>query len=125
MGDKRVLVVDDAHTVRLYHRQALERAGFSVEEAGNGLEALEKALTTRFDALLVDVNMARMDGCTLVCSLRADPSIHPMPIIMISTEDGAEVRDQAYRAGANSYLVKPVRSEELVLQVRLATGGRP
>jgi len=61
---KRVLVIDDATTVRLYYRQILEARGFAVEEAGNGYEGLEKALAGQFDLYVVDVNMPKMDGYT-------------------------------------------------------------
>ncbi len=67
---KRVLVIDDAALVRLYYRDALEGAGFEVDEALNGLEALEKLLTTPADLLIVDVNMPQMDGFTFLRTLR-------------------------------------------------------
>ena len=63
---RRVLVVDDASLVRLYYRDALERAGFEVDEALNGLEALEKLLVAPVDLLIVDVNMPQMDGLTFL-----------------------------------------------------------
>ena len=67
---KRILVVDDASLVRRYYRDALERAGFEVDEALNGLEALEKLLASRSDLLIVDVNMPQMDGLTFLQALR-------------------------------------------------------
>ena len=63
---KRILVVDDASLVRRYYRDALERAGFEVDEALNGLEALEKLLGEPVDLLIVDVNMPQMDGMTFL-----------------------------------------------------------
>ncbi|RYE51945.1 MAG: response regulator, partial [Rhizobiaceae bacterium] len=66
----KVLVVDDANLVRLYYREALELAGFEVEEALNGLEALEKLLLDPVDLLIVDVNMPQMDGITFLRALR-------------------------------------------------------
>jgi two-component system, chemotaxis family, chemotaxis protein CheY len=120
---KKVLVVDDATTVRMYHRQVLEQAGFEVDEAVNGYEALEKALTAGFDALVVDVNMPKMDGYTLLKSLRAEQGLRLVPALMVSTE--AEVRDsdEAYLCGADAYMVKPVRPDELVAVVRMLTAG--
>ena len=59
---KRILVVDDSSLVRLYYRDALEKAGFEVEQAINGIEAMEKVLVQPFDLVIVDVNMPRMDG---------------------------------------------------------------
>ena len=59
---KRILIVDDAATVRMYHRGILESAGYAVEEAMNGIEALEKALEAPFDLYVVDVNMPKLNG---------------------------------------------------------------
>ena len=59
---KRILIVDDAATVRMYHRNILESAGYSVDEALNGIEAIEKAFQESFDLYIVDVNMPKLDG---------------------------------------------------------------
>ena len=66
----RVLVVDNSSLVRLYYRSALEKAGFEVEQAINGIEAMERTLSQPFDLVIVDVNMPRMDGFTFVRALR-------------------------------------------------------
>ena len=122
---RRALIVDDAVTVRMYHRQILERAGFEVDEAENGVEALEKALVTPYDLLLVDVNMPKMDGYTFLKEVRSTPELRAIPAIMISTEAERRDQEQAYRVGANLYLVKPVRPEALSLRATLmaARGG--
>jgi len=117
----QVLVVDDAATVRLYHSQLLTTAGFEVSEAVNGLEAVESAMTTDFDLFLVDVNMPIMDGYACVQTLRGDSVGTSAPIIMISTEAGAEDADRAYAAGANLYMVKPVKGDRLVRMVGILT----
>jgi two-component system, chemotaxis family, chemotaxis protein CheY len=119
----RVLVVDDAGLVRLYYRTALERAGFRVEEALNGLEALEKLATMPFDLLIVDVNMPQMDGITFVRSVRSQPlPLASTPALMISTEAGAQDMAAAVAAGANYYLVKPVDPEMLAGYCALLCG---
>jgi two-component system chemotaxis response regulator CheY len=121
----RVLVIDDANLVRLYYREALERAGYAVDEALNGLEALEKLLVQTADLLIVDVNMPQMDGFTFLRTLRRQPS--PMagtPALVISTEAALHDKDAARRAGANFYLVKPVTPEALIVWADLMT-GRP
>jgi two-component system chemotaxis response regulator CheY len=121
------LVVDDATTVRLYHRGILERAGFAVAEAMNGLEGLERALSgvAPPDLLLVDVNMPRMDGYAFLRAVRLEPSLRDCPAIMISTEAAAQDADQAFAAGANLYLVKPVRPEALARAARALVGLQP
>jgi two-component system chemotaxis response regulator CheY len=118
---KHVLVVDDAATVRMYHRGILEFAGYMVEEALNGIEALEKALETPFDLLLVDINMPRLDGFGFLKELRRQPIPQP-PAIMVSTEAAAGDEKSAYRAGASCYLLKPVRPAQLLAHARLMLG---
>ena len=118
---KRVLIVDDAATVRMYHRGVLESGGFAVEEALNGIEALEKALETRFDLLLVDINMPKLDGFGFLKEMRRQEIPQP-PAIMVSTEAAARDEMAAYRAGANCYLVKPVRPLQLLAHARLMLG---
>lgn len=109
----KVLVVDDAATVRMYHTRLLGAAGFDVAEAANGLEAVEAALSTPFDLFVVDVNMPKMDGYSCVSTLRSPTVGSAAPIMMISTEDRPGDADRAYAAGANLYLVKPVSAERL------------
>src|SRR5215208_3193616 len=116
--DKRVLIVDDASLVRLYYRDALQRAGYSVEEAINGLEALEKLLVAPADILIVDINMPKMDGLTFLKSLRRQPMpLGATPAIVISTEAASQDFEAARRAGANFYLVKPLAQDILTRYV--------
>ncbi len=119
----RVLVVDDAATVRLYHGSVLRDAGWDVAEAANGYEALEAALLSEYDLFLVDVNMPRLDGYALVEALRRDALSRTAPVVMISTEARDGDAERAYAAGANLYLVKPVAAEQLVMTARVLTGA--
>lgn len=118
---KRILIVDDAATVRMYHRNILESAGFTVDEAMNGIEALEKALQAPFDLYIVDVNMPKLDGYGFLRQLRGE-AVPQAPAIMVSTEAAANDKTSAYRAGANLYLVKPVKPAQLLTHVRLMLG---
>lgn len=118
---KRILIVDDAATVRLYHRNILESAGYTVEEAVNGIEALEKTLQTPFDLYVVDVNMPKLDGYGFLKEMRSQ-ELAQAPAIMVSTEAKTGDRQQAYRAGANLYLIKPVKPDELLIYVHLLLG---
>jgi two-component system chemotaxis response regulator CheY len=120
----RVLVVDDSALVRLYYRSALEKAGFVVQQAINGIEAMERVLSEPFDLVIVDVNMPRMDGFTFLRSLRSGVAeVATLPALIISTE--SEMRDvaEAREAGANFYLVKPVAETELVRHVCVLAGA--
>jgi two-component system, chemotaxis family, chemotaxis protein CheY len=121
----RVLVVDDAALVRLYYRGALERCGFEVEEAMNGLEGLEKVVAAPFDLLVVDVNMPQMDGFTFVESVRNLPlPLGSTPILITSTESGPQDFAAARTAGANFYITKPVAPEQLTEYARMLCGAR-
>jgi two-component system chemotaxis response regulator CheY len=121
---KRILVVDDSSLARLYYLSALEKAGFDVEQAINGIEAMEKVLSLPFDLLIVDVNMPRMDGFAFLRSLRSgDSNVASIPAMMISTESEKHDFAAARAAGANFYLVKPVAEVELVRHVVVLTGG--
>lgn len=119
---KHILIVDDAATVRMYHRGILEEAGYQVDEAINGVEALEKALSTPYDLYLVDVNMPKLDGYSFVRELRSCNTIAQAPAVMVSTEAKLSDQIKAYEAGANLYIIKPTRPEVLLSHVRLLLG---
>lgn len=118
---KRILIIDDAATVRLYHRNILESSGYAVDEAVNGIEALEKALQRPYDLYVVDVNMPKLDGYGFLKEIRSQEIVQA-PAVMVSTEADADDRQRAYRAGANLYLIKPVKPEGLLTYVRLLLG---
>ncbi|MCV2348325.1 response regulator [Paucibacter sp. Y2R2-4] len=118
---KRVLIIDDAATVRLYHRLILEGAGYQTDEAINGIEALEKVLQSSFDLLLVDVNMAKLDGHGFLRQLRR-LDVPQMPAIMISTEASEDDRRLALESGANLYLVKPLKPDQLLASAAILLG---
>jgi two-component system, chemotaxis family, chemotaxis protein CheY len=107
---KRILIVDDAATVRMYHRNILD-----------GIEALEKTLQTPFELYVVDINMPKLDGYGFLRELR-DQDVAQAPAIMVSTESEGHDHQQAYASGANAYLVKPVRPEQLLIHVKLLIG---
>jgi len=121
---KRVLAVDDAGLVRRYYRNILEGAGYEVDEAINGLEAIEKLLKASVDLLIIDINMPQMDGLSLLRYLRRQPApLCAIPALVSSTEAEAHDMEAARAAGANLYLVKPVKPETLVQYAALLTGG--
>ena len=123
MMAQHILIIDDAATVRMYHRQILETAGFHVQEAINGIEAMEKVLlaSPAFNLYLVDVNMPKQDGYGFLNELRRLNGTQ-VPALMISTESQEIDREQALQAGANFYLVKPIKPDVLLGYVRLLLG---
>lgn len=119
---KSILVIDDAATVRMYHRSILEASAYAVDEAVNGIEALEKALTKTYGLYLVDVNMPKLDGYSFIRQLRGRSDMPQAPAIMVSTEAQAIDEERALEAGANLYMIKPLRPEALLAHVRLMLG---
>ncbi|MCD6320515.1 MAG: response regulator [Candidatus Desulfofervidaceae bacterium] len=117
---KKVLVVDDSRFVRNFHTNLLKAAGFKADGAMDGVEALEKALSNKYDLILSDINMPNMDGIVFVEKYRQ--SDNETPIIMISTQAEAANKEKAIQAGANLYIVKPVKPNTLVLHVKMLVG---
>jgi two-component system chemotaxis response regulator CheY len=125
----RILIVDDAATVRLYHRKILADAGWHTEDAANGVEALERvhsqAAGSVFDLYVVDVNMPRLDGYSFVRELRRLGAAHQAPVLMVSSEAQRRDASAALEAGANAYLVKPALPHDLLLTAALLLGDAP
>ncbi|MBF0288077.1 MAG: response regulator [SAR324 cluster bacterium] len=120
---KRVLVVDDSAIVRNIHSFMLKSDGFDVEEASNGYEAMEKLLESTFDLIVTDINMPKMDGYALCEAVRKENEYANTPVIIISTESEADDKLKGFKAGANLYIVKPVKSEELIQHANMLVGG--
>lgn len=119
----RVLLVDDAATIRHYFSTVLHHAGFEIDEAENGVEALEKALNGRFDLLLVDVNMPRMDGITFLRRLHDHQQTVQIPTVVATTEVSRSVMRDALATGAACVLRKPVDPERLTRIATRLTGA--
>jgi two-component system sensor histidine kinase and response regulator WspE len=105
-GRRRVLVADDSITVREVERQMLRRLGHDVEVAVDGLDAWNRLCAERFDLLVTDVDMPRMNGIELVRTLRRDPRFAHLPVAIVSYKDRPEDRAAGLDAGANAYLTK-------------------
>jgi len=120
----RVLIVDDASLIRLFYGEVLRGAGFEVDEALNGLEALEKLLLAPAGLIVLDVNMPRMDGMTFLRTLRrGDQPLAATPVLVTSTEAAPRDTELARAAGANFYLVKPVSPDLLIKHAALLHAG--
>ena len=101
---KKILIVDDSLTVRMYHRQILDKAGYECDEAENGMEAIEKAQKNDYALFLVDINMPVLDGYSFAKRLRNGEG-STAPIIMVSTQSEEMDMDLAYESGASMYLI--------------------
>jgi chemosensory pili system protein ChpA (sensor histidine kinase/response regulator) len=112
-----VMVVDDSLTVRRITQRLLEREGYRVVLAKDGIEALERLGGERPRVMLCDIEMPRMDGFELVRSLRADPERRGIPVIMITSRIAQKHRDHAAALGVEHYLGKPFAEEALLALV--------
>jgi two-component system chemotaxis response regulator CheY len=102
-----ILAVDDSASMRQMVAFTLKGAGYNVIEAADGQEALDKARGASVDLVLTDQNMPKMDGITLVKSLRGLPSYSGTPILILTTESSDEMKAKGKAAGATGWLVKP------------------
>jgi chemosensory pili system protein ChpA (sensor histidine kinase/response regulator) len=116
-----VLVVDDSITVRRVTQRLLQREGYRVALAADGLQALERLQQERPAVVLSDIEMPRMDGFDLARNIRADRSLAGLPIIMITSRIAEKHHDHARTLGVNHYLGKPYSEDELLRLVRSYT----
>jgi two-component system chemotaxis response regulator CheY len=114
---KKVLVVDDSETIRQQVGRALEQAGFSVVEASDGIEGLDRLAQHEFSMVILDVNMPRLNGLDLLDRLKADPKTAEIPVLMLTTEAHQAMIERAKKAGAKGWIIKPVKMELLVSAV--------
>lgn len=112
---KRILVVDDSLTVRELQRKLLEHHGYQVDVAVDGMDGLNALRQTRFDLVVSDVDMPRLDGIELVRRIRQDPSLKNVPVMILSYKDREDDRQRGLEAGADYYLTKgSFQSEALI-----------
>lgn len=109
-----VLVVDDSITVRRVTQRLLQREGYRVTLAADGLQALEKLQTERPTVVLSDIEMPRMDGFDLVRNIRSDVRLSDLPVIMITSRIAEKHREHARELGVDHYLGKPYSEDELL-----------
>jgi len=111
---KRVLIVDDSPSVRKLVEFTLKSKGFEVTPAEDGLQALELMGKEQFDAIILDINMPRMDGLKFLEKMRPDDAYASTPVIVLTTEGLEEDRDRAMELGATAYMVKPFKPTQLL-----------
>ena len=109
----KVLVAEDHEDTRSLLRTLLERRGFTVVEAGDGLEAVDAAERERPDLILMDGGLPRLDGIAATRRLRNSPKVSSVPIVFLSGHAGSEHRAAALDAGCDEYVVKPFDIERL------------
>ncbi len=112
---KRILVVDDDTSILRVFKSILEKEGYTVETAETGKDALKKIKKVKFGVCLVDVKLPDMDGTELLLKMPNDPKTIKIIVTGFSTD---EVGKKAADYGADDFLVKPVKTEELIVAVR-------
>lgn len=116
LNRKRVLVVDDSLTVRELERKLLDNRGYLVDVAVDGMDGWNAVRTGRFDLVITDIDMPRMDGIELVSLIKKDPHLQGLTVMIVSYKDRAEDRLRGLEAGADYYLTKGSFHEETLLQ---------
>ena len=119
---RTILAVDDSPSIRQMVVFTLNGAGYEVFEASDGQDGLEKALARRADLVLTDQNMPRMDGITLIQSLRKLSEYSVTPILVLTTESSEEMKARGRAAGATGWLIKPFDPKRLIEVVRKIIG---
>ena len=113
------LVIDDSRAMRKGLGKILGDLGFSVVEAGNGQEALERMQAEAVDLALIDWNMPVMNGYEFLQAVRAQPVWSGVRLMMVTTETGIEEMTKALAAGADEYVMKPFTRSDLVCKLGL------
>lgn len=114
----RVLVVEDDPETRRYYRSVLERGGFVVEQAHNGLQALDKARAQPPDLVLTDIAVPGLDGIALCRHLRGEAGTRDVPVLAVTGYDDRQYNTRALDAGANRILLKPLDADTLLAAAR-------
>jgi two-component system sensor histidine kinase and response regulator WspE len=122
---KRVLIVDDSITVREVQRQILSNRGYQVDVAVDGLDGWHLLRNGEFDLVISDVDMPRMNGIDLVRSIKQDPRLRDVPVMIVSYKDREEDRRRGLDAGANHYLTKSEFHDEVLLHAVIDLIGDP
>jgi CheY-like chemotaxis protein len=118
-----VLVVDDSPSVRRVVSNMLKMAGWEVQTARDGLETLEIAAKRKPAAILLDIEMPRMDGYELIATLRSQDHYKHLPIIVLTSRAANKHQQRAVQLGADAYLVKPYQDEELLRTLNTLVRG--
>lgn len=114
---KIVLVVDDCRTTKKIVSLYLNNAGLKTIAAGNGVEAIEKLVTSEVDIIISDLNMPQMDGTGLIEWVRNNPSYRDIPIVILTTENDNIRKSELLNKGATAFLTKPITKDNLIAEV--------
>lgn len=119
-----ILVVDDDKFVRRILRDAFEQEGMICHEANNGLEALRMAREIHPDAVILDVMLPGLDGYKICRMLKYDENFADISVVMVTSRARQSDRETGYHTGADQYITKPFKPEEVVTAVKQLAGSR-
>ncbi|WP_019956143.1 response regulator [Yoonia vestfoldensis] len=119
----RILAIDDSRTIRSLLTQTLQNAGFEVSTAVDGVDGIEKFRHEDADLVITDVNMPNKDGFEVIADIRGGTRNRTVPVLVLTTESGAALKERARKAGATGWIVKPFDDEALVAVIRRLTGA--
>ncbi len=111
---KKILTVDDSPSVRKMVEFTLKAKGFAMEGAGDGIEAYERLEEEEFDAIILDINMPRMNGLEFLEKIKQEERFASIPVIMLTTEGQEEDKNKSISIGATVYIVKPFKPTQLL-----------
>lgn len=114
---KRILIVEDTKTIVMVEKLMLAGLNYEIDTAGNGVEGLEKIRAVRPDLVLLDIMMPEMDGIEMCRQLKSNPETRSIPVIMVTTKGEPERVEQAFMAGCEDYVTKPIDKVELTSKV--------
>lgn len=115
---KVIMTADDSTSIRQMVGFTLKQAGYEVIAAVDGQDAVNKLAGTGIDMLITDLNMPNMDGFELIKQVRAMPRFKFIPIIMLTTESQADMKQKGKAAGATGWIVKPFKPEQLLAVIK-------
>lgn len=116
---KTILVIDDSASIRQVVGIALRGAGYTVVEAADGKDALQKLTGEKINLVISDVNMPNMDGISFVKEMKKNANYKFTPVIMLTTEGADEKKQQGKEAGAKAWIIKPFKTEQLLQTVSM------
>ena len=120
---KTILSVDDSASVLQMVKLTLTGGGYSVVQAVNGADGLTKARSGGIDMVLTDLNMPVMNGITMIREMRKLPQCTGVPIIFLTTESAANMKQEAKAAGATGWITKPFQQDQLLAVIRKVLGA--
>lgn len=120
---KRILAIDDSRTIRSLLTQTLQKAGFEVSTAVDGVDGIEKFQSEDADLVITDVNMPNKDGFGVIADICGGTRNRTVPVLVLTTESGTALKERARQAGATGWIVKPFDDEALVAVIRRLTGA--